>query len=388
MARAPNKISAFLNRRRSGSSRGYHRDIQKSAHRSGLPDKALVLLVLMVSVIGIIMVYDSSVAIAIRDFSDPYHFVKDQLRWMAVGYAALTVFSLTEYRRLYRIALPFLLVTMCLLILVFIPGLGIRALGAHRWLNFRLFVLQPAEVAKLSMILYLSAWFSTAEKGRFLAFLLLMGMIFGLIIIEPDFGTAMIIVGIALALYFLSGAAVRHFFFLFPILAAGALVVALIAPYRAGRIMTFLNPDSDPLGASYQMRQVMLGLGSGGWFGLGIGKSRQKYEYLPEANTDSIFAVIGEETGLVGGTTLLVLILLLIWRAFHIAIHAPDRFGRLLAAGIGSWFGIQSGINLAAMVALVPLTGVPLPLISYGGSGLVMMLIGMGILMNISRHHG
>jgi len=272
------------------------------------------------------------------------------------------------------------------LVAVFVPGMGVRALGAHRWLNFGFFILQPAELAKLVLIIYLSAWFSKVEKGKLIAFLLLLGIIIGLVIIEPDLGTAIIILSIALILYFLSGAPFIQFLLLFPILLIGVSGLAIIAPYRFRRLTTFFNPESDPLGASYQIRQVLFALGSGGWFGVGIGKSRQKYQYLPEANTDSIFAIIGEEVGFIGAIFVVVSFLFLVWRGFKIAKGAADPFGKLLALGISSWVGIQTIINLAAMVALLPLTGVPLPLVSYGGSSLIILLSAFGILLNISKH--
>jgi cell division protein FtsW len=332
------------------------------------------------------MVYDSSVAIALRDFGDPYHFVREQIKWLVLGFTAFTVFSRIPHTYWKKIAVPMLIGTIGLLIAVFVPGFGIRALGAHRWLDFGFFVLQPAELTKLSIILYLSAWFSSKEENRLVAFLVLLGMILGLIILEPDLGTAIIIMTTALSLYFLSGAPLWQFGALVPVIVIGILVLALAQPYRASRMLTFLNPERDPLGSSYQIRQVLLSLGSGGWFGVGLGKSRQKYEYLPEANTDSIFAIVGEETGFVGGVFVISLLATLLWRCFYIARHAPDQYSRLVVWGVSSWVGTQILINLGSMVALVPLTGVPLPLISYGGSNLVITLGALGIVHNISKY--
>lgn len=358
----------------------------KTTHGAG--DKWLIIVTFLLSIFGILMVYDSSVAIAIRDFGNQYQFAQDELRWLALGWGAFIVLSRVNYHLWYKLALPMLIASLILLVAVFIPGLGIRAYGAHRWLNFGVFVLQPAEVAKLTLILYFAAWFSNKERGRFFAFLLLIAMVAGLILMEPDLGTSVIIIGVSLLFYFLSG---ERMLYLVPLLAiaGGALfVLAIISPYRASRITTFLHPETDPLGASYQIRQVLLGLGSGGVSGIGIGQSRQKYEYLPEANTDSIFAIIGEEVGFIGASTVIFGYLFLVWRLFRVAHLARDRFGALVAAGVGSLIGVQAGINLAAMVAIVPLTGVPLPLISYGGSGLVIMLAALGIVYNVSRREG
>lgn len=332
------------------------------------------------------MVYDSSVAIALRDFADPYHFVREQVKWLVLGFIVMTVFSRISYTYWKSVAVPILLGTIGLLIAVFIPGFGVKALGAHRWLDFGLFTLQPAELAKLSLVLYLSAWFSSKETGRFLAFFILLGMIVGLVVLEPDLGTSIILMSTAIIMYFLSGAPIWQFVALIPVVLGGVGALAVSQPYRLRRVMTFFNPENDPLGASYQIRQVLLSLGSGGWFGVGLGKSRQKYEYLPEANTDSIFAILGEEAGFIGGCFVIVLLLLLVWRCFRIARACHDPYGRLLALGVGSWIGVQACINLGSMVALVPLTGVPLPLISYGGSSLIITLGAVGIVHNVSKH--
>lgn len=348
-------------------------------------DRWLVGVVLMLALFGVLMVYDSSVAIAIRDFGDQYYYAKEQLKWLGIGIVAMAVLSRIDYHRWYALALPALVGAMVLLMAVFIPGFGVRALGAHRWLNFGVFILQPAELAKLVLILYLAAWFTSREKGRFGAFLLLTGTIFGLVIAEPDLGTGIILVAIALVMYFLSGASIKHFAILIPVVVIGIALLAISSPYRFARLTTFFNPESDPLGASYQIRQVLLALGSGGWTGIGIGKSRQKYEYLPEANTDSIFAIIGEEVGFFGVTLVIAAFAFLVWRVLRIAGRAPDTFGKLLAGGIGAWIGIQSALNIGAMAALIPLTGIPLPLISYGGSSLVILLAATGIVLNMSR---
>ncbi len=374
--------SLFSRLFKKNTSESDHRLVKTKLHP---PDRWLILVTVALSLFGLLMVYDSSVAIALRDFFDQYHFVRDQLRWLVFGFLAFGIFSLIDYHFWYRLALPLLVGSLVLLLAVFVPGLGIRALGAQRWLNLGFLVVQPAELAKLALVIYLSAWFSFHEKGRLIPFLLLLAMIVGLVILEPDLGTAIIILATAVIIYFLSGAPIFQLLLLVPVLVAIVFGLAIVSPYRFARIMTFLNPESDPLGASYQVRQAILALGSGGFWGVGIGKSRQKYEYLPEANTDSIFAIIGEEVGFLGASALIGGFLFLISRGFKIARRSPDQFGRLLALGISVWIAVQVAINLAANVALVPLTGVPLPLISYGGSGLVVVLAALGILVNISR---
>ncbi|MBI3577719.1 putative lipid II flippase FtsW [Candidatus Gottesmanbacteria bacterium] len=359
---------------------------RRTAKSTNAPfDRWLLVIVVVLSLFGILMVYDASVAIAIRDFSNQYHFVKEQFLWLIIGSFVCAFCVLLDYHTWYKLALPLLVVTVGLLLAVFFPGIGVRALGAHRWINLGFFILQPAELAKFSIVVYLAAWFSAKEKGRFLAFLILVTMVFGLILIEPDMGTAAIVLIIALSLYFFSGAPLWHFAALMPILAVGLIGLAIVSPYRMQRLTSFVNREHDPLGASYQIRQVLLSLGSGGVFGLGLGQSRQKYEYLPEANTDAIFAIIGEELGFVGAISVMGLYVGLLWRGFRIAKEAPDRFGQILAAGATSWIGVQTILNLAAMVAILPLTGIPLPLISYGGSSLVSVLAGLGILLNVSK---
>jgi len=351
----------------------------------GSPDWILIGTVIVLSAFGLLMVYDSSVAIAIRDFGNQYYYLREQFKWVILGYIVFSITSMIDYRIYRKLAFPMLIGTLFLLLVVFIPGVGIKALGAKRWINFGFTVLQPAELAKLTMVIYLSAWFSTKEKGRLSSFLILMGMVSGLIILEPDLGTTLILLATGVTMYFFSGAPLMQFVLMIPVLILGVLGLAIASPYRFRRLTTFFNPENDPLGASYHIRQAIIALGSGGLFGVGIGKSRQKYEYLPEANTDSIFAIIGEEIGFIGVLMLIALFIVLIWRGFRIARLQQDIFGRYLALGITSWIAFQVVMNIAAMVALIPLTGVPLPLLSYGGSSLIIILAGLGILVNISK---
>ncbi len=348
-------------------------------------DKILLIAVAILSLIGLVAVFNSSIVVAFRTFGDPYHFVKSQALFLSIGFIFVLVISKIDYHNWYYLAVPLLFLTLVLLVAVFIPGIGVKALGAKRWVNFRLFILQPTEVAKFTLVVYLSAWFSHREKKRFVPFLVLLGLVLLLVIIQPDMGTAVIIGAIAILLYFASGAPFKHFLYVVPVILVVGLLVAIMVPYRLVRLTTYFNIGSDPLGSSYHIRQVLLALGSGGWFGVGLGKSRQKYDYVPEANTDSIFAIIAEEVGFAGSIIIIGLFVLIVYRMFTISKTAPDRFGSLLASGIGFWFGIQTIINLGAMVALIPLTGVPLPLVSYGGSNLVTILSALGVLLNISR---
>lgn len=348
-------------------------------------DKAFVLAVFSLSLFGILMVYNTSIPIALRSFSSPYVFSRDQIQWFILGAIAFYIVSRIDYHAWYAVAIPLLFGTLILLVAVFIPVIGMRLQGASRWLNFGLFVVQPSEIAKLVVSIYLSAWLSTAEKDRFGAFLLFLGMVVGLVVLQPDMGTAIILLLLSLSSYIVAGAPLKQIIRIVPVVLVLGLIVAIMAPYRFSRLTTFLQPDKDPLGASYQIRQALIALGSGGWIGVGLGKSRQKYEYLPEANTDAIFAVVAEETGFIGSLIPILLILFITMRGLRIAKRAPDTFGKLLAITITSWFGFQSAINIGAIVKLFPLTGVPLPLVSYGGSSTVVLLTALGILAGISR---
>ncbi|MBM3205277.1 putative lipid II flippase FtsW [Candidatus Shapirobacteria bacterium] len=353
----------------------------KTAHPN--PDWFLVALVLGLTVFGVIMVGNASAVEAFRDFGDKFYYFRQQLAWASLGLGAFAFFSFFNYRHLKRWALSLMIIAFICLILVLIPGLGIKSLGARRWLPLGFFSFQPAELTKLAFVLYLSLFF--ANKRKLWPFLVMLAALLGLIMLEPDLGTAVILAATGLVVFFASGAPLLMISLigLLGLLGGGALILS--SPYRRERLLTFLNPTRDPLGASYHIRQILIAIGSGGLFGVGLGQSRQKYEYLPEATTDSIFAVIAEELGFLGAAAILILFLLIVWRGMRIAKQAPDEFGKLLAVGITAWIGFQALVNLSAMVAVVPLTGVPLPFISYGGSSLVLSLTAMGILVNISK---
>lgn len=349
-------------------------------------DYSLVLLPLLFTIFGLVMIYEASNITAYASFSDKYHFVKEQGFVAVIGFIFMFICSKINYKNLVNFSVPALVITLLSLILVLIPGIGIKILGARRWLNIGFTTLQPSELAKLSMVLYLSSWLINKEAGKFLPFLTLLGLIVGLVILQPDLGTAVILTIIFLVIYFLSSAPISHFLVLLPLCLFSVIIVAVISPYRYQRLLTFIDPSHDPLGSSYHIRQVLISLGSGGFFGIGIGASRQKYQYLPEATTDSIFAIIAEEFGFVGSSILILAFLLFLYRIFLIISHAPDNYAYLLASGIMILISSQIFINLGAMVALFPLTGVPLPFISYGGSNLVVTLASIGILLNISKY--
>lgn len=348
-------------------------------------DFSLLLPVFFLTAFGILMIYNASSIIAFRDFGDKYHYFREQSTWMVLGYTCLLILSFVDYHIFYTFALPILIGAIIILMGVFLPGLGVTALGAKRWINLGFTVLQPAELVKLSLAIYLSAWFSNKEKERLLAFSLLIGFVLLLVMLQPDMGTASVILFEAVVIYFLSGGNLMHFLGMIPVIGFAAVVLILLAPYRLARLTAFFNMQKSLDTTSYHVKQILIALGSGGIFGVGMGNSLQKYEYLPENVTDSIFAIIAEELGLFGSIVIMAVFFIVIWRGMMISMHAKDMFGKLLAGSIISFLGIQMVINLAAMTALIPLTGIPLPFISYGGSALIIDLCAIGILLNISR---
>lgn len=348
-------------------------------------DLTLLSSVVFLTLFGLFMVYDASSFVAFRDFFDKYHYVKGQAVWVMIGLLALSFFSYFDYKKLYNLSLPILLTAIVLLIMVFIPGIGVYALGARRWINLGFFVLQPAEFVKLALAIYLASWLSHKEKGRLAAFLMLLGLIVALVMLEPDMGTTVVILLEAIIVYFLSGGSMLYFSIILPLSAILGYFLIRLSSYRLKRLETFFNIDQPIADFSYHVRQILIALGSGGIFGVGLGNSLQKYAYLPESTTDSIFAIIAEELGFLGAVLIVGLFAVVIWRGFIIAVKAKDTFGKLLAGGIITFLGTQALINLSAQTILIPLTGIPLPFISYGGSALIVDLCAVGILLNISR---
>ncbi len=356
-------------------------------------DRPLFFAVLTILAIGLIMVASAGVVYGRVRFGDDYYFLKQQSLGLGVGLILLYIFQRIHYRVWRNFVIPIFIIALIFLILVFIPGFGTTVYGAARWLELGPISFQPAEVMKFAIILYLAAWLS--NKGRvksadfyegLVPFLALLSVVGFLIIKQPDTGTLGLIFLISLSIFFASGANLLHIFSLFFVGAAFLAILIKIAPYRLQRFLVFMNPEHDPLGYGYQMAQALLAIGSGGLFGVGLGHSRQKFNYLPEPVTDSIFAILGEELGMFGAIVVVSLFIFVAWRGLRIALRAPDEFGRLLAVGIVSWIVFQAFINIAAITGLIPLTGLPLPFISYGGTSLAVLLAAVGILLNVSKH--
>lgn len=345
----------------------------------------LFFLPILLSLIGLFFVFESSSVKSFNEFGDSIHFLKLQSVWIGLGIVAMVCFSFFDYRKLYYFSFLFMLATIILLFFVLIPGIGQQSGGARRWLDFGLINIQPTEFAKFSVIIYLSSWFVKKERKRFFSFLTLLGLLMFLIILQPDMGTAAIIFFLSIIIYYLAGIDLIYLLFLIPMAFVGFFILVKVSAYRLRRLLAFFDPSFDPLGITYHINQIMISLANGGFFGLGLGASRQKYLYLPEAHTDSIFAIIGEEFGFVGAVLIVGAFIYLIFKIYKAIEGVDDRFGKLLAGGIFAFFNLQVIINLGGMVKLLPLTGVPLPLISYGGSNLLVSFSLIGILINIVK---
>ncbi|MDO8563339.1 MAG: putative lipid II flippase FtsW [Candidatus Limnocylindria bacterium] len=355
-------------------------------------DLWLVAVVLGLLALGLAMVYSASGIRALDVLDDPSFFLFQQSLWATVGLLAMVFFARLDYHRLRPFALPLLVLVFALLIVVLVPGIGTRAGGAARWIRFGgPLGVQPAELAKLALVLYLAFWLGARGRaiGAAMAitapFAALVGAVAALVVAEPDLGTTIVIGALALTMYFVAGARLREFGAIG--LLAGALVAlaAVAQPYRLQRVLTFLDPWSDPRGTGFHTIQALYALALGGPLGEGLGASREKSGFLPAPYTDSIFAVLGEELGLWGTLLVVLLFFTLAFRGIRIALRAPDREGALLATGVTVWLAFQAWVNMAVVASLVPMTGITLPFISYGGSSLVVGLIAIGILLNVGH---
>ncbi len=359
------------------------------------PDVLFLLALIALLSFGALMLTSASSVLGIDLHGDPYFFVRHQLLYGLLPGAVVFAITLILPYRLWRVAaVPGLLVVLVLLLLVFIPPFHLAYGGAARWVRIGPLSVQPAEFAKLAVVLYLAALLSArgpmvaSARHALVPFLVIVGILGILIVNQPDIGTLMVITGAAILTYFIAGGRPIHLVGIVGGVLAVLFLLIHSAPYRLARFTTFLNPTLDPKGIGYQVQQALLAIGSGGVWGLGFGRSRQKFRYLPEPAGDSIFAIAAEELGFIRLSLLMFLYAFIIIRGYRIAQRAPDAFGRLLAAGITSWFLVQAVVHIAANLSLAPLTGIPLPFVSYGGSSLVIAMAGAGILLNISRSAG
>ncbi len=343
---------------------------------------------------GLVSLYSASTVKSFENFGNTsYYIIHQFLYGVLAGGIGLFILSKIDYHKWQKFVPYILILAVILLVLVKVPGIGFSSGGASRWIHFGPIFFQPSEFAKLAIIIYLaahSAKNTNANSGFIYSLLppiIIVGVMSLLILAQPDFGTMSIILCISAIILFASGMKFKHFLILGALGIIALMLLIKFEPYRYERLASFMNPSADKLGSSYQINQALLGIGGGGIWGYGYGLSRQKYNYLPEPMNDSIFAITAEELGFVRTLALLVLYLALILQGLKISTQAPDKFGKLLALGIISWFGVQAAINITALTGLIPLTGVPLPFFSYGSSALITALAGSGILLNISRHY-
>lgn len=345
----------------------------------------LLILPILLSFVGLVFIFEASSIKSFKEFNDSFYFLKLQTFWVFLGIIVMLFFLNLDYHKLYYISFYLMFFNILLLILVLIPGVSQTVGGAKRWINLGFFNIQPTELAKFTTIIYLCSWFLHRERKRFFAFLILLSLIIFFIILQPDLGTAFLIFLIFILIYLYAGIDLYYLFFLIPLATVVFLFLIKIAPYRFRRFLSFLNPSQDPLNAGYHINQIFISLANGGFFGLGLGASRQKYLFLPEAHTDSIFAIITEEFGFLGAVIIIFFYIYFLQLLFFTITKTKDRFGFLLTSAIFSLFSLEILINLGGIVNLIPLTGIPLPFISYGGSNLLISYALVGISLNVLR---
>ncbi|TAN32669.1 putative lipid II flippase FtsW [Patescibacteria group bacterium] len=356
-------------------------------------DRFFLASVFVLVIFGLMALTSASAPLGFAKFNDSYFFIKKQLLFgLAPGVLLFFLLAHARYEIWKKLAWLVYAFSIILLLLVFIPGVGLVINGAHSWLGIFGYTFQPAEFAKLAMIIMLAGLLAEPRKDYadfktgLLPILAVIAPIPLLILLQPDVGTLSIVAVIIFGMLFAGGIRRAHLFVLGVVAVLGLVALLVAAPYRATRLTTFLHPELDPKGVGYQTNQAHLAIGSGGWWGLGLGHSRQKFQYLPEVHADSIFAIIGEEMGFIATTIFVVLLAVIGLKGLKIAQRAPDPFGRLLVSGIMVWFMWQSFLNIGGMVGLLPITGVPLPFVSSGGSALVVALAAMGIVASVSRN--
>ena len=354
--------------------------------------KVLTWNILILISVGLVVLSSAGIIDAQKKFGSSYYYLNHQLLFGVLpGLVLMFLFSKIDYKVWRKISLLMLFGVLVLMVMVFIPRFGLGLKGASRWINLVGFTFQPSELLKISLIIYLAAWFGGRDQRLknwvygMAPFFLVLSFVAVLLALQPDVGTLIVVSIIALGLYFAAGVSMKQFFAVILVLLVGVAGLIVIEPYRFNRIKSFINPSVDPRGISYQVNQSMISNGSGGLFGVGFGRSTQKYGFLPEVVHDSIFAVLAEELGLIGSAIIIALFLFLSFNLTRIAGRVSDKFGMLLVMGINIWIMSQAFINIAAMSGLAPLTGIPLPFISYGGTAMISLLAGLGIVLNVSK---
>ncbi len=354
----------------------------------------IVTLVAALCVLGTVMVGSASEVVSIETYGSAWAILARQCMWLALGSVVMLVTSRMDYRRWRRLARLFVLVAFGGLVLVLVPHLAVQVTGASRWIGFGPFDVQPSEIVKLALCVFGADLVVRREQAggherTVIGPLLLVTAVAALLVLlQPDMGTAVVLVCIGLAILFASGVSFRPVVKIALAVAAVAALASLVDPYRRERLFSFLDPSAHASGSGYQVVQSLIGLGSGHLFGVGLGNGTEKWGFLPNPHSDFIFSVIGQELGIVGTVGVLVLLGLLCWFGLRAANRAPDRFGGLLAVAIVAWLGVETVINVGAVIGLLPVTGIPLPFVSYGGSSLVVTMAGAGVLVSIARREG
>ncbi len=357
-------------------------------------DFLLLLVTLTLMGVGLIMVFSSSYVVAEEQLGDRFFYLRRQGFWALLGLGGMYFFSRFDYRHLRRLAPVLVLINFILLTMVFVPGLGLEVKDAQRWIGIGSITIQPSEFTKLSMVIFTAAFFSSRSikidrfwSSTFIP-VLVMGLSFLFIVQQPDLGSALVIALGTATLIFVAGVPWQQLAAMSALAIPAVGYLAISESYRFKRLISFLDPWADPTGTGYHIIQSLYALGPGGLFGVGLGQSRQKFYYLPEPHNDFIFSIIGEELGFIGAVTVLLLFFVLLWRGLKIALTINEIFGSLLAAGITIMLGVQVLVNIGVVTGSLPVTGLNLPLVSFGGSSLFLTLCSIGILLNLSRHAG
>jgi cell division protein FtsW len=360
--------------------------------KRGKIDYFLILTVFFISIFGLTILASASAFFAQKKIGDSFYYVKRQIFFgFLPGIFLAFLVSRLKIKFLKKWSLVIFLINILLLGLVFVPGFGLKIGGAKRWLNFRIFSFQPSEFLKLSFILYLGSWLESKSGGKKtglgpLPFLIILSLVGIFLALQPDASTLLVIALTGILMYFLAETPLWHTILVLLFIFVGGLILIFVAPYRMNRVLVFLNPNLDPLGLGYHLKQSLISIGSGRIFGIGLGFSEQKAGYLPAVISDSIFSILAAETGFVGCSFLIFFYLIFLWRGFKIGLESEDLFSRLAAFGITFWITFQAFFNIGAMIGIFPFTGIPLPFISYGGSAIISQLIGVGLLCAISKN--
>jgi cell division protein FtsW len=371
------------------------RSLKLTARRTiaGRPDYVLALVVVLLTGLGLVAVYSASMALGLYDYNNANYFILRQALGALVGSFLLVCMARLDYHRLKRWSPLIMLAALGGLTLVLVPHIGVANNGARRWVAIGPGIsLEPSEFTKLAMVIYIAAWLSSKKDSvkqvslGVIPFVVMVGFVAGLIMLEPDFGTTLVVVLTTSTMFFVGGAALRHVVTLLVSGGFAGLVMIVAEGYRTDRFISFLDPEKDPAGKGFHILQLLIALGSGGVHGLGLGASRQKFFYVPGAHTDGIFAIIGEETGFIGACIVILLFAMLVYRGLRASMSAPDEFGALLAVGVSCWVAYQAIINIGGVTRSIPLTGIPLPLMSYGNSALMSVMAGLGVLLSVTRY--